>query len=106
MKALDACFPGINDWLVELAVKTEVKNIKPIQQVRDAQDSDRIGYGRVAELRHPLILKNVIENIKTSLGLPMVRVALAPNHTCHSLVNSVAVCAGSGIFNPSPLLFA
>ncbi|XP_064097494.1 NIF3-like protein 1 [Macrobrachium nipponense] len=57
---------------------------------------DGHGMGRKCNLSSPVTLKEAVDKIKSHLGLPYVRLALAHGATSDSLIRSVAVCAGSG----------
>ncbi|XP_045116942.1 NIF3-like protein 1 [Portunus trituberculatus] len=55
------------------------------------------GAGRRGSLAEPITVQQAISRVKTHLGLPHLRVALAHGSTLDTQVNSVAVCAGSGV---------
>lgn len=55
------------------------------------------GGGRKASLVEPITIQEAVNKVKTHLGLPHLRVALAKQSTLDSPVNTVAVCAGSGV---------
>lgn len=54
------------------------------------------GAGRRAGLRESITIQEAISRVKTHLGLPHIRVAVAQGSKLDSQVKTVAVCAGSG----------
>ncbi|XP_076856858.1 NIF3-like protein 1 isoform X2 [Brachyhypopomus gauderio] len=54
------------------------------------------GQGRHSVLHEPISLAVAVQRIKMHLGLPHLRLALGVQKTLESVVQSVAVCAGSG----------
>ncbi|XP_026078976.1 NIF3-like protein 1 [Carassius auratus] len=54
------------------------------------------GQGRLSVLDEPVSVSTAVQNMKTHLGLPHLRLALGDQQTLDSLVKTVAVCAGSG----------
>ncbi|XP_042205645.1 NIF3-like protein 1 [Homarus americanus] len=54
------------------------------------------GMGRKCKIVQPMTIEEAINRIKSHLGLPYVRLALAHGAKLDNLVKSVAACAGSG----------
>ncbi|KAL1263779.1 hypothetical protein QQF64_004134 [Cirrhinus molitorella] len=54
------------------------------------------GQGRLSVLDEPLSVSTAVQKMKTHLGLPHLRLALGDQQTLDSVVQTVAVCAGSG----------
>lgn len=54
------------------------------------------GMGRKCKLSRPMSITEAVGRIKAHLGLPYVRLALAHGAKLSSMIQSVAVCAGSG----------
>lgn len=118
--SLDVIPGGINDWLVEGIVTSINKKragealeftngpVKPSANPVDAAAG--IGDGRVARLRTPVSLAEVVAAVKEHLSLPTVAVALPSTHLASVAAgtasvaaaaaslecDSFAVCAGSG----------
>ncbi|XP_063882738.1 NIF3-like protein 1 [Scylla paramamosain] len=55
------------------------------------------GAGRQGSLVEPITVQQAVSQVKTHLGLPHLRLALAHGSTLDTQVKSVAVCAGSGV---------
>lgn len=66
---------GVNDWL---AAALKPKESKPISV--NAENSE-IGMGRLLSLEKPITLKKAIEDIKSHIGIPHLRVGVAKNKT-------------------------
>ncbi|KAJ8917813.1 hypothetical protein NQ315_010722 [Exocentrus adspersus] len=86
----DAMLGGVNDWL---ASALNSKFTKPI--LENAEDSN-IGMGRLVTLQSPITLRKAIEDIKSHIGIPHLRVGIAKHKDLETLVSTAAVCAGSG----------
>ncbi|KAK9890916.1 hypothetical protein WA026_012258 [Henosepilachna vigintioctopunctata] len=82
---------GINDWLADAF---EFSNSKPIQP---RADNPKLGAGRSLILKNPISLTEAVDQVKKHTGLPHVRLALARGKSLESTINSVALCAGSGV---------
>ncbi|XP_030383677.1 NIF3-like protein 1 [Scaptodrosophila lebanonensis] len=86
--AWDKLNGGVNDWL---AKSVNINNIKPL--IPEPNAPEGTGSGRIIETSSPIFmivhqLQNHIQN--------NVHLALAVTHTSKSVVNTVAICAGSG----------
>lgn len=66
---------GVNDWL---AAALKPKESKPISV---NPENSEIGMGRLLTLGSPITLKKVIEDIKSHIGIPHLRVGVAKNKT-------------------------
>lgn len=71
----DAMSNGVNDWLAAALKPKESKPISP-----NPENSD-IGMGRLLTLKSPMTLKKAIEDIKSHIGIPHLRVGVAKNKT-------------------------
>ncbi|CCK68497.1 uncharacterized protein KNAG_0B00480 [Huiozyma naganishii CBS 8797] len=103
--AMDAASGGINDWLALGCVaaddRDKIVSMTPIESVahRDAEDAGKVGYGRLVSFRDPTPLSLLIQNVKCTLGVAHVQVALPDSVSDTSAappVSTVALCAGSG----------
>lgn len=83
---------AIGDWLAQALPHKESQIISP-----SAENSD-IGCGRVAQVESatPINLAEAIECVKKHTGIKTVQVAIGVNKSLDSIVNSFAVCPGSG----------
>ena len=54
------------------------------------------GVGRRVVLTNPITLSDLVHRVKSYLGLPSVRLARGKGCEDSTLVNTVAICAGSG----------
>ncbi|KAL3268656.1 hypothetical protein HHI36_007759 [Cryptolaemus montrouzieri] len=82
---------GVNDWLADAFEFTESKPIQP------RIENPKLGAGRSLVLKNPLTLMQAVESIKKHTGLSHVRLAMARGRNLESTINTVALCAGSGI---------
>ncbi len=89
--ALDAAAGGVNDWLAK-GVGAGV--VRPL--VRTSSAEPDVGMGRYVELREPLPIDAIIENVKAHVQVEHVQLALSERHAQGEPVRSVAVCAGAG----------
>ncbi|XP_076253391.1 NIF3-like protein 1 isoform X2 [Rhynchophorus ferrugineus] len=86
----DAMENGVNDWL---ASSFSIKDSKPI--IPNSVNPN-IGMGRLLSLTDPVTLREVIESVKSNIGIPHLRLGLGKGKTLESPIVSVALCAGSG----------
>ncbi|QLG71222.1 hypothetical protein HG535_0B02610 [Zygotorulaspora mrakii] len=100
--AVDAAKDGVNDWLSHGLVaheRTMIASSESIESIKDkpinGEDSTEVGYGRLVKLASPLTLKQVIKNVKNSLGIDHLQVASHYEPANHS-IKTIALCAGSG----------
>ncbi|XP_071519074.1 NIF3-like protein 1 isoform X1 [Panulirus ornatus] len=54
------------------------------------------GMGRKCKIVHSMTIRESVNRVKSHLGLPHIRLALAHGKKLDSVIRSVAVCAGSG----------
>ncbi|XP_019865249.1 NIF3-like protein 1 isoform X2 [Aethina tumida] len=87
----DAISGGVNDWL---GSAFSSKESTPITKVDDSDP--HVGMGRVLVLEKPVTLKDAIDKVKKHVGLPHLRVGVAKHKGLESLIETVALCAGSG----------
>ena len=67
--------------------------------VFNTQQDDHLKYsgvGRRVVLSTPVSLSDLVERVKRHLGLQLVRLAKGKGSEDATLVNSIAICAGSG----------
>lgn len=71
---------------------------KESQIILPSAENSNIGTGRVAQVESatPITLADAIERVKKHTGIKTVQVAIGVNKTFDSVVNSFAVCPGSG----------
>lgn len=83
---------AIGDWLARSLPHKDSQIILP-----SAENSD-IGTGRVAKVESstPITLADAIERVKKHTGIKTVQVAIGANKGLDSIVESFAVCPGSG----------
>ncbi|CAN8032876.1 unnamed protein product [Ixodes persulcatus] len=87
----DAIRGGVNDWLASCF--DGVADSEPVE--KDSVDPDA-GMGRLLRLRAPVTVGEAAARVKAHLKLSSVRLALGTGCTAESMVQAVAVCAGSG----------
>merc|ERR1712136_411390 len=100
----DALRGGVNDWL-SLGLG-ELSHSEPIILSNDCEPESTTdnswtpcknnGMGRTCTLSSPVQLSDLVDDIKSHLGMKHLRVALGHGKTFKSEVNRVALCAGSG----------
>lgn len=71
----DAIENGVNDWL---ASSFNIKDSKPV--IPNSLDQN-IGMGRLLSLTNPVTLKEVIESVKSHIGIPHLRLGLGKGKT-------------------------
>jgi len=86
----DAVQGGVNDWL---SSAFKISSSSPISQ---NSENPVVGAGRLCNLFKPISLIQAIENIKSHIGIPHLRVAVAKEKSYEDTISSVALCAGSG----------
>lgn len=87
---LDSVKGGINDILVQML---GFKNIKTMDLAQGRDKGDNVsGIGRIAELKEPLILEELCQNIKEVLEIPYLR--YSGDET--KQISKIAVINGSG----------
>lgn len=92
--AVDSAKGGVNDFLADGISKGVGEKSREIIE-KDKEEED-CGMGRVVHLSEPTPLRKLVENVKVSLGLSHLQVALARGESGEQLVSSIAICAGSG----------
>ncbi|KAH9599864.1 GTP cyclohydrolase 1 type 2/Nif3 [Trypanosoma melophagium] len=94
--SLDVAANGINDWLASiLDTKGIVYPIQPSEGESNNANTS-VGNGRIVKLSQPKEMKDLVNNIKTGLGIPTARVSLPDKWNERTPIRSVAICAGSG----------
>jgi dinuclear metal center YbgI/SA1388 family protein len=89
---LDAVREGLNDRLADLIGLTRRRVLQPSETDPLLCPGGEHGIGRIGSLETPLKLKALAAELKTKLGLTVVRMAGNPDLA----VREVAVCTGSG----------
>lgn len=92
--AVDSANGGVNDFLVKAI--TEEKNIASKEVIEKNEELENCGMGRIVNVREPILLGDVVERVKKTLGLDKVQVARARNQDSNQEIRQVAICAGSG----------
>lgn len=94
--AVDAAVGGVNDWLASsLSGDKEVERYA-IERTTVPGHEDGGGMGRFVRLQTPVTITELVKRAKTALGLNHLQVALATEHKNNNLVETIAICAGSG----------
>ena len=92
--AVDSAKGGVNDFLADGISKGIQEESREV--VEKDKEEEGCGMGRIIQLSKPTPLSKLVENVKVSLGLSHLQVALARGETKEHLISSIAVCAGSG----------
>ena len=87
---LDNMKEGINGILADRMGLTDCHILRPLPSV----PSGDVGAGMIGSLPYPIPTEAFLEQVKASLGLPMLRVS----DIASPIVSRVAVCGGSGSF--------
>lgn len=91
--AVDSALGGVNDFLADgLISGYEETSRVPLQPAED----EGCGMGRYVTLKQPVSLRELVENLKASLGLENVMVAPGHDKASSHQVSTIAICAGSG----------
>lgn len=101
--AVDAAKGGVNDWLAYGLVANNRSlvlsndTIEPIKgQLVNGEEENEVGYGRVVKFTEGMSLKQIVENVKRSLGVSHVQVASPLEDLSEHYIKTIALCAGSG----------
>ncbi|KAA8905696.1 hypothetical protein TRICI_005248 [Trichomonascus ciferrii] len=94
--AVDAAVGGVNDWLASALSNDKESERYAIEKTTVPGHEDGGGMGRFVRLTEPVPVQELISRAKVALGLKHVQVAMAPKHQQGGLVETIAVCAGSG----------
>lgn len=92
--AVDSANGGVNDFLVKAIA--EGKEIASKEVIEKNEELEDCGMGRIVKTLEPILLGNVVERVKKTLGLDKVQVACARNQDSNQQIREVAICAGSG----------
>lgn len=102
--ALDGCVGGINDFLADGL--GEGKKRRLVTRHVDGQDG--AGEGMVLDLQEEVKVEELVERVKSHLGMKTGMLSLYMNYSCSYLrivmlarskqptIKSIAICAGSG----------
>lgn len=92
--AVDSAQGGVNDFLADgISQGFGEKERIPIEA---NPTEEGCGMGRLVTLNKPAPLSSLVQNIKSSLDLEYIQVASGRNHTKETLIEKIAICAGSG----------
>lgn len=99
--ALDAAENGLNDWLCR-SVGPGTR--QPLVPGAAGDVATRAGVGRGVTLAQPTPLPQLVEQVKTHLGRPALRVAATPAHRAGAPLQRIAFSAGAGrgVFERAP----
>jgi putative NIF3 family GTP cyclohydrolase 1 type 2 len=92
--ALDAIRGGINDHVVNIITDKAFEKSTPIQSALNGADG--CGVGRIASLTTPVSIRTIVKRWCEYVKIPSLRTALPTGMTLDSVVDSIAVCVGSG----------
>lgn len=87
---LDNLSWGVNGILSQVLGMEECRILKPM----DGQSDPNIGAGMIGRLPYPIPVSAFLEQVKMSLGLPVLRIS----EIASNVVNTVAICGGAGSF--------
>ncbi|KAL1490231.1 hypothetical protein ABEB36_012960 [Hypothenemus hampei] len=86
----DAMENGVNDWLGSFVEASKSSPILP------NAENPKLGMGRCLHLKTPISLQEVINGVKSHIGLRHLRLGLGIGKELDSPVNVIALCAGAG----------
>ncbi|KAF4518686.1 hypothetical protein B566_EDAN002721 [Ephemera danica] len=95
----DSVSGGVNDWLAGAFDFASKYPITPAAQPPAGPcnlELEKCGAGRLLTLSKPITIAEAVQNVKSHLAVQHVHLALQRNATTASLVQTVALCAGSG----------
>ncbi|KLO11346.1 NIF3-like protein-like protein [Schizopora paradoxa] len=97
--SLDATEGGINDWLASLfpnsSSSSEKKNL--VTPIVEKDGNPNVGAGRIVRIGKPGIsFSECVRSVKEGLGVAHVEVAEPYDIREDTLIESIAICAGSG----------
>jgi len=98
----DAILGGVNDWLAEGLTKGSGPSVIDILEEKKLDPAGKVegGEGRVVKLDKPIPMCELEARIKRHLSLAQIQVGypVASGSTCTSemVVQTIAICAGSG----------
>ncbi|KAJ3761687.1 GTP cyclohydrolase 1 type 2/Nif3 [Lentinula raphanica] len=100
--ALDCTWGGINDWLAEgIMGGTTTGTVRPLQAEKFSPSGESEGaLGRMVSLQTPVTMGVIEKRVKEYLNLSQIQVgyAVSPKDglRASALVQTIAICAGSG----------
>ncbi|CAK7890682.1 hypothetical protein CAAN3_01S00672 [[Candida] anglica] len=92
--AVDSAKGGVNDFLADGITKGFSEKSREI--IQPDKNEEDCGMGRIVTLSEPASLHSLSENIKSSLGLNHIQVAVAAGQDKNHQISRIAICAGSG----------
>ncbi|KAF9282737.1 hypothetical protein BGZ74_002089 [Mortierella antarctica] len=92
----DSCEDGVNDWLLK-GFGSSGTSMAFVPAENAPEGHELAGKGRIFTFHQPTPVSQVIEQIKSHLGMKHVRAAIHPKHASNErLISTVGVWAGSG----------
>ncbi|KAK2462894.1 hypothetical protein APHAL10511_005092 [Amanita phalloides] len=92
--ALDSVYGGINDWLAKGVLgREENGSVKPLLDTDVGPDGAE---GRLVELVDPITMEVLVKRMKAHLNLEHILIGRSERCKPFSLIQTVAICAGSG----------
>ncbi|KAF9357135.1 hypothetical protein BGX26_004206 [Mortierella sp. AD094] len=92
----DSCEDGVNDWLLKGFGDAGTSSVYVPAESPPA-GHEKSGKGRIFTFYKPQPVQQVIDQIKSHLGMKHVRAAIHPSHASNDrLISTVGVWAGSG----------
>lgn len=92
--AVDASVKGNAEWLADGITKNGANELSR-RTLNPIEGQSSAGYGRVVELKEPVMLPDLVKQIKKFLNLETVQLVKAEIHDTEP-IKTVATCAGSG----------
>lgn len=92
--AVDSAKGGVNDFLADEISKHYAEEKREVIQPDPKEEG--CGMGRLVVLKEAVLLSQIVEKIKESLGIKHVQVAASSSRGKDPSIKSVAICAGSG----------
>lgn len=93
--AVDSAKGGVNDFLADGILQTLPEQL-PREIIEKDKTEEGCGMGRIVTLKEPTPLSKLVDNVKLNLDLSHVQVALARGKKPTDLIQTIAICAGSG----------
>ncbi|KAF9164691.1 hypothetical protein BGX21_001630 [Mortierella sp. AD011] len=92
----DSCEDGVNDWLLKGFGDAGTSRVY-VPAENPPAGHEKSGKGRIFTFHKPQPVQQVIDQIKSHLGMKHVRAAIHPSHANNDrLISTVGVWAGSG----------
>jgi len=92
--SFDACDDGINDWIARGIGAGSRAPIQPTQIIQGQPSST--GMGRILTLNNPVPLSTIRDSMSSLFQVTHVRACISDRQKSSSLIQRIAICAGSG----------